>query len=375
MGSIASFSHVRRPAECPKFIIPISVFSCLYAAYALVRRLFDSFNSHVLAFAYALKVLIPIIIRTGRRPVVFSRYTGMGDIICTVPAARQLMQRHAGTTFIYNCHRNFAELPRIAGVADQVTSLKSIGQIGHWYRFLLGGFYDFAHGDDVPGRTAREPMVADFCRQFEVAITDQHPELAASPEATARARRILIGKGLDLSDLILIHPGPSWAIKEWPRELWMQLVAGLRSRGHTQIAHLGVGNYAHIGQTTVAAIPGTISLVDCLSIEECIAAISLARLVVGIDSGLLHIAASTRTPAVGLFGPTDPQFFYEPEARRQFVRTEVECAGCEHRRPRLHWLMGCPYNVKCMQSIDVEQVLQKCLECLKTAEPSAAGSM
>ena len=88
-----------------------------------------------------LTVILPVILKTGRRPVIFSRFSGMGDILCTIPAARELMQRHPGATFIYNCAPSSADVPRLGGVANQVTSLKDAGPIGHWYGFLLEGFY------------------------------------------------------------------------------------------------------------------------------------------------------------------------------------------------------------------------------------------
>ena len=327
------------------------------------------------ALLYVLTVVLPIFLRTGRRPVILSRFTGMGDIICTIPAARQLVKRHPGATVIYNCSAYFADIPRLAGIADRVTSLHSIGSVGHWYGFLLAGFYHFAHADDIPGGVVREPMVADFCRQFGLEITDEHARLDASSEAMARARDILTKRHLDLSDLILIHPGPSWTIKEWPQGSWARLVAELNARGHVHIGQLGVTNYSAEGSRSVPVISGAVSLVDTLSVEECLAAISMAKLFVGIDSGLLHIAASTRTRSIGLFGPTDPQFFYGSRSEHDFARSTVDCTGCEHRRPRLHWLTGCPYNIKCMPSITVEAVLAKCLAGLEAAEQSPAGRL
>ena len=317
------------------------------------------------ALAYVLRVVLPVIARTGRRPVIFSRGTGMGDIICTIPAARGLMQRHPGATFIYNCHKDFAAVPRLAGLTDHITTLEPIGLVGHWYRFLLGGFYHFAHGDDTPGKVATEPMVAEFCRQFGLPVTDEHPHLTASPAAQEKVRALLAGKNLDASALVLLHPGPSWPVKEWPRENWAQLVAALRERGFTSIAQLGVGRYMNFGKVAVETIPGAVSLVDELSIEDCVAVIAQAKLFIGIDSGLLHLAACTRTPAVGLWGCTSPQFFYAAHFRKNFVVSTVPCQGCYHRLPRLHWITGCPYDIQCMKTLPVENVLRACVAGLE----------
>jgi ADP-heptose:LPS heptosyltransferase len=315
---------------------------------------------HLAALGYVCGVLLPLILRTGRRPVIFSRWTGMGDIICTIPAARELRNRHPGATFIYNCHPDFAAVPRLAGVADRITGLAPMGTVGHWYRFLLAGFYHFAHGDDLPDSGSKEPMVVEFCRQFGLPVATEHPALASSAAVREKIKSLLASKNLAPDALVVLHPGPSWTVKEWPLEHWTQLVAALRERGFTNIAQLGVGRYMSFGQVAVEPIPGAVSLVDRLSIEECFAVIAQAKLLIGIDSGLLHIAACTRTPAIGIWGPTLPQFFYARESRRDFIQTRVECAGCEHQKPRKHWFTNCPYDIKCMKTIAMSEVLQLC---------------
>jgi len=323
-------------------------------------RLASLLSQHAKALGYVFAVVVPTILKTGRRPVIFSRFTGMGDIICTIPAARELMKRHPGATFIYNCHPDFAPVPQMAGVASRITSLETIGTVGHWYSFLLAGFYHFAHGDDTPGQLAQEPMVAEFLRQFHLPVTEAHPQLAATPAAREKVEALLARKNLDVNALVLIHPGPSWPVKEWPRENWARLVAELRARGFTSIAQLGVDRYLILGQVACEPVPGAVSLVNELSIEECLAAVARAKLFVGIDSGLLHMAAATRTPAVGIFGATLPQFFYPAAVRVHFVQSTVECAGCFHRKPRLCWLTGCPHDIRCMKTLGVPEVLAAC---------------
>jgi len=316
---------------------------------------------HAAALAYVLRVILPVILRTGRRPVIFSRQSGMGDILCTIPAVRELKQRHPGAPFIYNCHHSFADVPRLAGLAERVTTLAPIGLVGHWYAFLLGGFYHFAHGDDLPDSGCQEPMVAEFCRQFSLPVLEEHPELSVGAAARQQALAVLQGKNLDLDSLILIHPGPSWPVREWPANNWARLVAELRQRGFTGIGQLGVSRHLNFGAVEVPVVPGAVSLLDDFSLEECFAVIARAKLFIGIDSGLLHIAACVRTPSVGIFGMTLPEHRFSKDFRQGFVTHRVECAGCEHRKPRLHWITGCPHDIKCMKTLGMDEVLRACL--------------
>ena len=323
---------------------------------------------HAAALRYVCREVLPVILWTQKRPVLFSRLTGMGDIICTIPAARELMKRHPGATFIYNCHADFAAVPKLGGVAGRITSLPEIGVVGHWYGWLLAGFYHFTHGDDAPGQVAKEPMVAEFLRQFSLPVTEEHPALPVTAAGKEKALAVFAQKNLDPAALVLIHPGPSWPVKEWPRENWARLVAELRARGFTSIGQLGVGRYMNFGQMEVQPVPGAESLLDAFTVEECIAAIAQAKLLVGIDSGLLHIAAAVRTPAVGIWGSTSPKFFYAENVRKNFVVSDVACQGCYHRLPRLHWVTGCPHDIRCMKEISVDAVLRACLAKLAPAD-------
>jgi ADP-heptose:LPS heptosyltransferase len=328
-------------------------------------RLTPLLARHWAALVFVLTVVVPLVLRAGRRPVIFSRWSGMGDIICTIPAALELKKRHPSATFIYNCHPDFIVVPKLGGIADRVTSLEAIGLVGHWYHFLLAGFYHFAHGDDISGQTSKEPMVTEFCRQFGLPLMEEHPRLTVDPGLREKMRRQLLEKNLDPGSLIIIHPGPSWPVREWPLEKWAGLVDGLRRRGFTSIVQLGVGRYLNFCRVAVEPVPGAVSLVNELSLEEAFAVISLAKLHIGIDSGLLHIAAAVGAPAVGIFGMTSPQLRFSRAYIKPFVVSRVECQGCYHRLPRVDWVTNCPHDIRCMKTIGVDEVLNTCLAQLE----------
>jgi hypothetical protein len=70
---------------------------------------------------------------------------------------------------------------------------------------------------------------------------------------------------------------------------------------------------------------------------------------------------------VGIFGPTTPLVRFPQNTSCSFVVSPVECQGCHHRVPRLHWVKGCPYDIRCMQSISPDAVAQACLAALTEA--------
>ena len=83
-----------------------------------------------------------------------------------------------------------------------------------------------------------------------------------------------------------------------------------------------------------------------------------ARLVLGADSGPLHLAAALGTPTLRLYGPTDPRRFGPwgtPEHHR-IARVALPCSPCGN-------LVAPPCGARalppCMRGISVAQVLSE----------------
>jgi ADP-heptose:LPS heptosyltransferase len=314
-----------------------------------------------------------LLLRTRRRPVLFVREGALGDIVCTFPAALELKKRHPGAAFIYSCHRDFSLLPVMAGITTHTTSVHMVRE--SWWRFLFAEVYHFRYGDEIGGGFCTQTLIEEFCTQHSVPVTDIHPQLRPSSPALSQARSLLSRLQFSEGPLVAFHLGPSWPVREWPHGSWVALTKELQARGIRNIIRLGVDRHVQLGTSPSVDIPGTISLVNQLTVEETTALISLVDLFVGIDSGLLHIAASTRSPAVGIFGATSPQFRFAKASSIQFVVSRVKCQGCHHRLPRLHWQTGCPYDIECMKIIPVSEVFQACLSKLQATKAVSASKV
>lgn len=95
-------------------------------------------------------------------------------------------------------------------------------------------------------------------------------------------------------------------------------------------------------------------MVGKLNLREVRELISRSALFVGPDSGPMHIAATTSTPIVALFGPTLPAHFSPWQAKAYLIEKDFDCRPCRQKR--------CIYeDFRCLRSITPDEVFQACL--------------
>jgi heptosyltransferase I len=93
-----------------------------------------------------------------------------------------------------------------------------------------------------------------------------------------------------------------------------------------------------------------VDLVGKSSIRQAAALLAGARFAIAMDSGLMHLAALTRTPLLGIFGPGNPVRWRPlPLAPQELVASGVDCAPCFRR--------ACD-SLRCQQALSVEAVVE-----------------
>jgi heptosyltransferase-3 len=142
------------------------------------------------------------------------------------------------------------------------------------------------------------------------------PVVWYSEQDTARALALLPAGG---RAVIALAPTTNWAPKVWPAGNFVELFQRL-SQTHLPDALpailAGPGEVeAAMARPVLQALPNAIDLVGRLSLAEIAAFVARCRLFVGNDSGLMHVAAASGVPTLGLFGPTDARE-YAPSGKR-----------------------------------------------------------
>ncbi|MEF3273343.1 MAG: glycosyltransferase family 9 protein [Chloroflexus sp.] len=163
--------------------------------------------------------------------------------------------------------------------------------------------------------------------------------------------------------LIIIHPGTGGPTKHWLDSYWIDLIATIK-RPHRRIVLTGSPAERTRLAPIAAAQPDTLVLCTDLTIDRLAALLGRATLVIGVDSGPLHIAVSQGVPTIHLFGPSDPRRFrpWGDPQRQRVISAGLACSPCGV-------FAACPRGTdppECMAAIQpaqvatlVEQMLQE----------------
>jgi ADP-heptose:LPS heptosyltransferase len=161
----------------------------------------------------------------------------------------------------------------------------------------------------------------------------------------------------------VLHPGVSGfgTLKRWPAERYAVLARRLKEvRGIPVLLTAGPGEEALAEQVAAASGGAARSAPGTRNLAELGAILARAAVVVGADTGPIHLAALLGVPTVALFGPKDPAVYAPRGARVRVVWKQVWCSPCGLRR------CGDPV---CMTEMGVEEVLS-CVEAALGEAPA-----
>ncbi|HQZ44484.1 MAG TPA: lipopolysaccharide heptosyltransferase I [Usitatibacteraceae bacterium] len=106
-------------------------------------------------------------------------------------------------------------------------------------------------------------------------------------------------------DYVVALHASSRAAKRWPDDRWASLAASLESQAIATIYPGGSDSERAAASRLAAASPGAIAA-PALTLPEAAALLAHASAVVGVDTGLTHLAVALGTPTVGLYVATQP---------------------------------------------------------------------
>jgi heptosyltransferase-1 len=259
------------------------------------------------------------------------RLGAMGDIIHALPGVALLKQRDPGARITWVVESKWTPLIEGNGLVDRVVIFQR-DQPGTWNQTrkeLRAVHYDLAI--DFQG-LMKSALVAHFARPERIIgfgpgvvrerpaswfystcvptesthVVDQALDLAAGSSGAAGfvrgAETFAMPAGaaegkLPDEPFVLASPMAGWISKQWPMEHYEKLAALMRERLKMPLVLNGA--------------PGSLPKISWARLHESgiqglIDATRRAALVIGVDSGPLHLAAALGKCGAAIFGPTDP---------------------------------------------------------------------
>jgi heptosyltransferase I len=272
------------------------------------------------------------------------RLGSLGDIVHTFPAVAGLRESFPNAEITWLTHPRWVSLVASSSLASEVWPVESrlwasvagivrrlrqthweaaIDYQGLWKTSLLPLMGRVKRRIGFSSETIREfavPLLyTDRVRCATTHIADQNGELSlcagahrgtanftlrVSSDDEAKVESFL--RGAEVDRYIVLSPGGGWRSKCWPPDRFGELSRRIRQTlGLRCVVNYGPGeddlaDAVRTASRDVAPLPYNGELGPLMAL------LRNALCIVGGDTGPLHLAIALGTPAVALFGPTDP---------------------------------------------------------------------
>ena len=171
---------------------------------------------------------------------------------------------------------------------------------------------------------------------------------AAVVDAILKKENILVS-----DKLVAIVPSARGRAKQWPVEYFRKLISLLVSGSkNLRIVILG-------GKNTLGLYPGigVIDLSGKTTLKNLAAILKKCSLVIGLDTGPVHLAAAMDVPSVVLFGGSDARETAPISKNAVIIKKDFKCSPCRGR-------MSCR-DADCLRAISPEEVFEAAKKWIK----------
>jgi heptosyltransferase-2 len=328
-------------------------------------------------------------VRTMSPPADFLilRLSSFGDIVLTEPVTRALKDRYPDCRIRFLTNTEYQAIPNLFHSVDSVVTYSRDGGNDH-----LAGLAKHEVPDVVIDlqnnvrsrkivREIRAKMVLRYRRQvfrrflavylpwiwkgrlrhtvetyctalrpLGVLPLDLVPRIEVCSDEIAELRR-RVGPGA----LIGICPGGSSPYKRWGTGRFVELIRLFESDSR-RVAVIGAEADRDIVESIASGIEGDdVSLYVGNDVKTIASTLSLCRVTVGNDSGLMHLAGAVGSRTVCIFGPTSPLLGFGPLAKDSVAVTSgLSCSPCSY-----HGNRSCRFDRRyCMESIYPAEIIR-----------------
>ena len=274
------------------------------------------------------------------------RGRGLGDVLLLIPALREWKRRYPESTVAVTVDRGYRHFFYGSQWVDQALDYRQAYESSPWDVVVNLNYYvEMSPQDEVLHRSVifGQGLGLDD-------VGDLHLEYVVDDDDAAVARQLRSDR---LGPIVVVQTHASTPTRAPSATKMYRLLRAL------QAAHCCV---VALGSEVIPVPPGVVDLQGRCSLAVAAAVMQQADCVVGLDSGLTHIANALDCPIVALFGPGDPQLRVagHPQCTALKLYEYGKCDGpCFDRRQKM-----CQYEPLCLQRYPEELVVDAVREKL-----------
>ncbi len=223
-----------------------------------------------------------------------------------------------------------------------------------WYRRKL-----FTHNV----RPDPEKELRQYAPQHSLNVLEPllgEPRKAPSPELTVAESRfdeaLALRRSLGIPEerpVVAVHPFSLWPYKEWGDDKWKSVIEHLKERHRVSVIVTGAPeDRARAAEMVGGFREGVFNLVGKTPLNLLPALFKTCKLVVGVDTAALHIAAAVKTPTVGIFGPSLTAVWAPRGPGNHTAVSKLSCVPCARR--------GCADSgwSQCLEELEATEVTE-----------------
>lgn len=261
----------------------------------------------------------------------------IGDFIMTLPVLQALREHWPEAHLELVGYPHIARLAVAAGLVDRLRSLDEVAmarffadrpEFSDEQRAFISSFHVVLSYLHDPEGLVRENLLRAGARrviygsprverghaadhlvkpleELAVYVRDPCPRLSLQPEWLQRGRELLRERGLE-GRPVALHPGSGSPSKNWPASRFVELARRLSAEGRGQPFFILGEADAAVGACVAQQAPDVPRLSD-VTLVDLACALAHAKVFIGNDSGVTHVAAALGLRVVAIFGPSDPE--------------------------------------------------------------------
>jgi heptosyltransferase-3 len=279
--------------------------------------------------------------------ILFVGPSRIGDAVLASGLLNHLIAQYPEARFTVAC--GVAAAPLFAAVPglEQLIAMEKQPRAGHWWQLwkqVAGRRWSMVvdlrrsvipwvvvtrrRAIAPPSSQNVEHAVVSFARTLGLNAAPPSPRVWSGPSHLKSAATLVPGD----SPVLAIGPTANWAGKTWRAERFLDVIQRITAQTPgeekafmpgARIAVFGAASEREIAQPIIDALPDDrcIDLVGQVDLPTAAACLQRCAFYIGNDSGLMHIAAASGVPTLGLFGPSLPERYAPWGLNTAWVRT------------------------------------------------------